>query len=258
MVNNKQQELDRTKQELDRTKQELDRTKQELDRTKQELSQTEIPSQQAELSQKERELSQKERELSQKERDLSEEISEEKTHEQSAMKSDISGQFETKQYEKDGQTYKEISGSLGTPGTVVEHRSKTAQSAISRGTGDDAGHLIANQFGAPGDERNLSAQNRTMNQFGGTYKQMEEKWAEKLSEGYKIDVAVKDVTRSNEDRPFMRSVNWTETDPNGKEREYSLAFANTSTPLSREKVEEREIKEKTIEEEQEQDNSIGR
>ena len=250
MVNNKQQELAQTQRELAQTQRELGQTQREL-------GQTQTTSQQEELSQKERELSQKERELSQKERELSEEISKEQTLEQSSTKLDISEQFETKQYEQNGQSYKEISGSLGAPGTVVEHRNQSEQSAISRGTGDDAGHLIGNRFGAPGDERNLSAQNWKANRFG-TYKELENNWADKLSQGYKVDVTVKDITRNNEDRAFMRDVSWTETDPNGKEQDYNLAFANTTTPQSREKTAEKQIEE-TIgnERKQENQNSFG-
>lgn len=207
---------------------------------------------QQELAQTRQELAQassQQQELSQKEQELSNEISQEQNHEQSEMKSDISEQFKTTQYEKDGQSYKEISGSLGVPGSVVEHRNQSEQSAISKGTGDDAGHLIANQFGAPGDEKNLNAQNWKANRYG-TYKQMENDWSEKLSEGYKIDVTVTDITKNNEDRPYMRSVNWTETDPNGKEQDHSLAFANTTTPENRAKTMENE-------QDQQQENSMG-
>jgi hypothetical protein len=40
-------------------------------------------------------------------------------------------------------------GKLQTPGTVDRQRDVVAQRAVSKGRGDDAGHLIAHQFGGP-------------------------------------------------------------------------------------------------------------
>lgn len=70
----------------------------------------------------------------------------------------------------------EASGRLGVPGLVRRHRDRSAQSAVSSGSGDHAGHLIADQFGAPGDARNLSRQNRIMNSGGGTFHDLERRW----------------------------------------------------------------------------------
>ncbi len=145
---------------------------------------------------------------------------------------DISKRFQFRTFEKNGQIYKEASGKLGVPGTVKTHRSKSAQSSVSSGTGDDAGHLLGDRFGAPGSAENLSQQNWIANRQG-TFRQLEDSWAEKLKSGTGVEVKVSDVTRRGEDRPFMRKVEWTETAPNGTQSKHELTFANTHTPKSR-------------------------
>src|ERR1700743_1086093 len=95
-----------------------------------------------------------------------------------------------------GITYKEASGELGIPGQVVTHRSVYAQTQVSAGTGEHAGHLIGIQFGAPGDIRNLGLQNPNMNTFapkrlqeafrgpGGSYHDQETRWTQLLKTGH--------------------------------------------------------------------------
>jgi hypothetical protein len=146
---------------------------------------------------------------------------------------DISRRFRFREWEAGGRTYKQASGRLGRPGAVKTHRSKSAQSKVSSGTGDHAGHLIGDRFGAPGDMRNLSPQNWKSNQ--GSYKDLEDRWAKTLKEGGDVHVEVTDVTRKGEDRPFMRRVEWTEITPEGKRTKQTLDFANTHTPQSRQK-----------------------
>jgi hypothetical protein len=150
-----------------------------------------------------------------------------------ALLPDISRQFEFREFEMNGKTYKQARGQLGEPGRVKTHRSTAAQRSVAGGTGDDAGHLIGNQFGAPGDARNLTPQNWIANRGGGTFYELEQTWAEKLSQGSQVEVTVTDVTRAGEDRPFMREVKWTETQPNGTQVHKELTFANTHTPKSR-------------------------
>lgn len=145
---------------------------------------------------------------------------------------DVSHRFRFQEFTRDGKSYKQASGELGAPGKVRQHRSTSAQQGVSAGTGDDAGHLIGNRFGAPGDARNLSLQNWRSNRFG-TYKDLENFWAEKLKAGTRVEVTVTDVTRPGEDRPFMREVKWTEILPNGSRSGQELTFANTHTPQSR-------------------------
>lgn len=147
---------------------------------------------------------------------------------------DIRNQFSFRSVEKDGKVYRIGEGRLGVPGKVKTHRSKSAQSGVSSGTGDDAGHLIGNRFGAPGDAQNLTKQNWKANRYG-SYKQLEDQWAKKLKEGSGIEVDVIDITRKGEDRPFMRRVEWTEIAPDGSRSKTSLDFANTHTPRSRTK-----------------------
>ena len=71
---------------------------------------------------------------------------------------DISKQFKFRNFEQNGYRYEELSGRLGVPGKVKQHRSSYQQKKVAGGTGDDAGHRIANEFGAPGGAENLSPQ----------------------------------------------------------------------------------------------------
>jgi DNA/RNA non-specific endonuclease len=146
---------------------------------------------------------------------------------------DIASDFEFREFMQNGKTYKTAKGELGTPGRVVQHRSKYAQSKLSSGTGDDAGHLIGNQFGAPGDAQNLSLQNWKMNQGGGTFHDLESVWAEKLKLGVRIKVEVTDITKAGENRPFVREVTWTETNLDGSVKSGKMTFGNFETEKGR-------------------------
>lgn len=146
---------------------------------------------------------------------------------------DISKNFKFKTYVKNDKVYKEASGRLGIPGKVKTHRSKSAQASVSSGTGDDAGHLIGNRFGAPGDQINLEPQNWISNR-GGTFKHLEDGWERKLQEGWGIEVTVVDISKKSTDRPFMRRVEWTEISPTGQRTTHSLDYANPHTAKSRE------------------------
>jgi DNA/RNA non-specific endonuclease len=158
---------------------------------------------------------------------------------------DISGRFKFKDGNRSGHFFKEASGYLGTPGDVATHRDINEQRAVSAGTGEHAGHLIGIQFGAPGDLRNLGLQNPNMNTFapkplqeafqgsGGNYLKLEAAWSELLKLGYKIHVTVTDKYRANENRPYTRSVQWTEHPPHGEATQRSVEFVNFTSPQSR-------------------------
>ncbi len=156
---------------------------------------------------------------------------------------DISGRFKFRRWVSGRFEYEELSGELGEPGTVMTHRVVAAQQAMSKGTGEHAGHRIGIQFGAPGDARNLGLQNANMNTFapkalydafrgsGGSYHRLESEWAEKLHQGWKIFVTVRDTYRVGEKRPFSRRVDWTETMPNGASLpSRGLDFGNFDSP----------------------------
>lgn len=145
---------------------------------------------------------------------------------------DISKQFKFRMFEERGYRYEELSGRLGVPGKVKQHRSTYSQRQVAGGTGDDAGHRIANEFGAPGGRENLSPQNWIQNR-GGTYRDLEIDWGNKLRNGTGIEVKVQDVFKSGEDRAFLRKVEWTETSPTGNVTQRSLDFMNSQTPASR-------------------------
>lgn len=162
------------------------------------------------------------------------------------MLQDIAHRFVFKKWTQGNYAYKEASGELGIPGQVGTHRIVSAQRAVSGGTGEHAGHLIGIQFGAPGDTRNLGLQNANMNSFapkflqqvfrgpGGSYYDLEARWSVRLKEGYRVKVVVRDKYRTRENRPFSRSVQWTETTPAGAQGPLqSLEFGNFSSPQSR-------------------------
>jgi DNA/RNA non-specific endonuclease len=103
------------------------------------------------------------------------------------------------------------SGRLQVPGSFDSKRDLVAQRAVSSGRGDDAGHLIGHQFGGPEKPYNLSIQNYRQNQGGGTYWDLEQRWAKQLKVGVVLDVTVREMTRKGEDRPYHRHVSWLET-----------------------------------------------
>jgi hypothetical protein len=165
---------------------------------------------------------------------------------------DISRRFKFRTYERDGKLiYKEATGRLGVPTKVKTHRSIASQKDLSSGTGDDAGHLIGDRFGAPGTAENLSLQNWRTNR-GGTYGDLENTWAGKLEDGIGVEVRVTDVTRKGENRPYLRKVEWNELFPDGTTTHVEIDFMNPHTPQSRLK----QGIEPTVSEPQE-DNVIG-
>jgi beta-galactosidase GanA len=148
------------------------------------------------------------------------------------FKSDVRGQYIFKTWTTNGKTYKQARGWLGMPGQVREFRSAYQQSKLAAGTGDDAGHLIGNRFGAPGGVENLNPQNWKSNRCG-TYKDLENRWAQKRLNDVDVFVQVTDVTRPGETRPFMRNVQWIERFQQHETRD-EIVFANAHTPESRE------------------------
>jgi hypothetical protein len=158
---------------------------------------------------------------------------------------DIRGQFTFREWSSNEYRYVRASGELGVPGAVVTHRDTSAQRQVSAGTGEHAGHLIAIQFGAPGDGRNLGLQNPNMNTFapkkyqeafagpGGNYHNLESTWKELLLNGWKVSVLVTDKYRSGEDRPFTRSVSWSGVSTWGEKQGGALDFGNFDSPQKR-------------------------
>ena len=143
---------------------------------------------------------------------------------------DVSSRFKFREVKAaDGSLVREASMRLGVPGKVVLHPKK-----ISSSTGDDIGHFIGERFGPPDLPGNYGPQNWMQNQFG-TWKQMENRWAEKLQSGSDIEVTVQEFTRPGETRPWKREVQWKETSPNGSVSEESMTFLNTHSPKSRER-----------------------
>ncbi|KAA9396515.1 DUF4157 domain-containing protein [Haloarcula sp. CBA1130] len=149
-------------------------------------------------------------------------------------KKDVSHRFNSYTEQKGDTIHETTEGVLGIPGEVMTHRNNPAQKRVSKGTGDDAGHRIANKFGAPGNESNLAQQNWIANRYG-TFRDLEKRWGRKLKNGMQIRAKVTDVTRKGESRPFYRKVTWEETTIDGSTETKQLIFANMHTPKSRTK-----------------------
>ncbi|MBX2829117.1 MAG: DUF4157 domain-containing protein [Flavobacteriaceae bacterium] len=148
---------------------------------------------------------------------------------------DVSSNYEfTTETLSNGTTIKMAKGKLGVPGQVRKHRSRSSQRDVSSGTGDDAGHLIGDRFGAPGTQENLSRQNWKANQGGGTFHDLENTWDNLLQEGWEVEVKVSDYTRKGSDRPYTRKVEWTAKGPNGESIEVkNVEYVNFETAKSR-------------------------
>lgn len=146
---------------------------------------------------------------------------------------DWSNHFRYRSYRQGDAMVKEASGRLGVPSKVKQHRSSSAQRSVSGGTGDDAGHLIGNRFGASGGAENLSPQNWKQNRGQGTFYHLERQWSHKLEKGWGVEVNVRDYTRPGESRPYKRIVDFTEISPNGARRSERRLFMNTHSEKSR-------------------------
>jgi hypothetical protein len=68
---------------------------------------------------------------------------------------------------------------------------------------------------------------------GGSYHDLESEWSRKLKAGYRISVVIQDKYRLGEERPFVRWVQWVETNPKGKQETQTMDFGNFSSPQLR-------------------------
>ncbi len=127
---------------------------------------------------------------------------------------------------ENGLTVKHAAGPLTTPGTNAFPRDIQAQRAVSRGTGYDAGHLIGHQFGGPEIPGNLSLQNHLMNQGGGTFYNVEQRWAASLAQGDTVDVHVTEYTRATDSAFLYRRVESVTTNPQGEIARETSLFVN--------------------------------
>jgi hypothetical protein len=165
---------------------------------------------------------------------------------------DISHTFRFGTITRGRNTVQWAEGRLGVPGRVRVHDSAANHRAITHHAsgshpGDQAGHLIGRQYGAPDVPENLTPQNYVTNSRAnraddwipqgqsryGTYRRLEDRWTELLGSGTGVHVRVEDVFRAGETRPFMRRVEWTEIAADGSEVRRSLDFMNPHTPNSR-------------------------
>jgi DNA/RNA non-specific endonuclease len=128
-------------------------------------------------------------------------------------------------------TIKVAQGFLGKPN--ADKRSRKAHEAISKGSGDHAGHLIARRFGGPDAACNLARQNYMQNRGGGTYYTVEDIWAEALDGGAEVYVTVREKTLLGKDRTFYRDAEWTITSKTKGETHDKICFLNTESDKTR-------------------------
>lgn len=136
-----------------------------------------------------------------------------------------------------GRESRTARGWLGIPSRIRKHdRDSKAHRAINKDFPDDhAGHLIARDFGAPADARNLDPQNAVMNSWG-TYRDLEHDWANLLELGYGIEVEIEVVGRPGKtnntapQRPDRRRARWTLIAPNGTRTEHEKSLGDRPIP----------------------------
>jgi hypothetical protein len=137
-----------------------------------------------------------------------------------------------------GRETRTAAGWLGIPSRVRKFdRDRKEHGEINKRFPDDqAGHLIARDFGAPADRRNLEPQNAVMNNSPGTYREREQYWAALLEQGYGIHVVIEVVTRplmtkkGESDRPDRRHAGWKVIAPDGTRTEDSQTFLDRPIP----------------------------
>lgn len=130
------------------------------------------------------------------------------------------------------RTIQEAWGRLGCPGVVYDERDEYAQRKLSGRTGDHAGHLIGSQFGAPGSGENLALQNAVQNAGGGTWYELEERWADALKAGVGIEAHVLVYYAPGTARPAYRDAEFTLYHPDLRVERVggNVAYLNTHTP----------------------------
>lgn len=98
--------------------------------------------------------------------------------------------FDYNQFRNGHQQKKAVNKKDGQPGT------------------DQGGHLLGNQFGGPGEQINLVAMSKSLNQ--GAWKNMEQDWANKIQNGINITNIKIDITYGPNGRPLGFDVEWFE------------------------------------------------
>ena len=110
-------------------------------------------------------------------------------------------------YESNGYNYKvNESGQITYAGGDLRKETGERNSYAQRTAGgehrhenDDGGHLIAARFGGSGEKDNLIAEERTVNR--GSFKSLENWWAEELDKGKTVHVDVEPVYHGESIRP---------------------------------------------------------
>jgi hypothetical protein len=115
--------------------------------------------------------------------------------------------------DEQGRTWR-AEGDLANPDRVIRERDPASQRELSGGLGGDpqAGHLIGNQFGAPGTRENLVLMSRDLNLSG--WKRMENELAE-LARRKRVRVVVTVHYQGQNKMPSRFTVDATTINPEG-------------------------------------------
>ncbi len=149
------------------------------------------------------------------------------------------GQFRFWCNDTAGFSIKGAEGWLG--GANTSKRDRAAHEAVSYGSGDDAGHLIARRFGGPDTAANFGKQNWIQNRGGGTYFKTETMLWDALKAGSRVHLKVEEKTYKGTDekagrsgdRAFYRMMQWLIIDKANQRSGGSVAFLNSESQRMR-------------------------
>jgi len=127
---------------------------------------------------------------------------------------DVRYEYVHREFTKGDRAYKVAEGDLFPPSKVEKWRDSGAQREVAGGTPYVASHLIANMFGARGDEINLVPGHPETNVKN--YAALERRWKDLLERGDNVRVKITAITRVGENHPFCVKVEWTETPKGSK------------------------------------------
>lgn len=132
---------------------------------------------------------------------LDEDISDTPAFSEALNNPELFDEYEKGEYEyRESESGKSAFGSLDL--TDDPQRNAYAQRTVGgedRLENDDGGHLIGARFGGEGGTENLDAQARDLNR--GTYKAMENEWADALEDGDKVFADVETYKSNGSERP---------------------------------------------------------
>ena len=121
------------------------------------------------------------------------------------MHEDLTNKFLFTEHAKGHYTYgeselgKSASGNLELKKGKRNPKAQIEVGGEDRLKDDDGGHLLATRFNGSSETENMDPQNKNINR--GTYKKMENRWAESLENGDKVYVHVETFKSNDSERP---------------------------------------------------------